>query len=531
MDGVALLDTITSHSFSMSEFKLISLIELKNFIYKQSKTGNDVINLKIIKELFHVIGYPFLNLINTSLERGVVPDKFKTSIIVSVPKVPNSNLAEDMRPINMLPVCEKVLELVVYDQMLTYIKNNNILYEHQSGFRDKHSCETALQCVIADWKEDLNQGLGICAVFIDLKRAFETIDRDILILKLKRYGFSGSVLQWFESYLEFRFQKTRVENQYSESLINNFGVPQGSVLGPLLFILYINDLGKVLTKCKMHLFADDTLIYYSHANYEVLVSTINKDLENLTAKFNINRLKINEKKSQCMFIGSNWSYKNFCSMNMKIKLNNVELTLEDKVKYLGLILDRNLKFNLHVDYMAKKVGKKIGYFNRISSHLSMNTKLTLYNSIILPHFNYCASVIYVSNTNCYRLQILQNKAMRIILGVNRYASINGMLEVLDWVNIKQNWYIQTMIFIFKIVNRMVPNYLGNRLVRVNEIHSYGTRARENFYVSSTTRDLTSNSLFHKGIIEFNSLPANLKTVSSIKAFKKNLWNYVKVNGC
>ena len=175
----------------------------------------------------------------------------------------------------------------------------------------------------------------------------------------------------------------------------------------------------------------------------------------------------------------------------------------------------------------KKLVKKIGYFYRISRHISINTKVTLYNSIILPHFTYCSSVIYVSQVNYCRLQILQNKAMRIILGVNRYTNINIMLEVLGWLDIKKNMYIQTMLFVYKILNKMVPEYLSSRVVSVSAVHSYNTRNKNNSYVNNTTKALTYNSLFHKGIIEYNSLPNDLKTVNKIGLFKSKLIKYVK----
>ena len=156
---------------------------------------------------------------------------------------------------------------------------------------------------------------------------------------------------WLESYLTLRCQKTKYDDQYSESRYNYSGVPQGSVLGLLLCILYINDIGKVLVNCKIHLFADDTLIYFSHKNYEILITTINEDLKRLTDKFNANKLKINETKSKCMFIGSNFAYKIFCNLQIKVKIGNKELDLEDEIKYLGLLIDMNLKFKKRVDYI------------------------------------------------------------------------------------------------------------------------------------------------------------------------------------
>lgn len=294
-----------------------------------------------------------------SLEKGLVPKQFKISTIVPVPKVPNTNKLDQLRPINMLPFCEKVLEIVVYNQLIKFITSNNILYNYQSGFRNSHSCETALQLVVSDMKSILDTtGVGICAVFIDLKRAFETIDRHILLLKLKKYGFNGTVFNWLENYLSNRYQRTKLNSEMSNPQLNDIGVPQGSVLGPLLFILYINDLGNVLSKCKIHLFADDTLIYFYGEDFVDVVDTMNRELHLLTERFKLNKLKVNELKSKYMFIGNNTLFGKFLSLDVHIKLNNEKIEMVQEIKYLGFILDRELTFSKHVDYICRKIGKK-----------------------------------------------------------------------------------------------------------------------------------------------------------------------------
>ena len=524
-------DTVPVINSSMSTFCEIALQDLNKMVSKQTKKhSTDEIGYDIIKNLFHILGYPFLNVINLSLEKGVMPECYKTSIVVPIPKVPNTNLAEQLRPVNMLPFCEKILELVVYNQIIDYVNSNNILCTYQSGFRGKHSCETALQLVISEWKHLLDKSaVGICAVFIDLKRAFETIDRNVLILKLKRYGFDHTVIKWIESYITNRYQITKINGNLSEPKINNFGVPQGSVLGPLLFILYINDLGNVLKKCKIHLFADDTLIYYESTNFEEMVTTVNFELGLLTEKFKVNRLKVNELKSKFMFVGNNYLYNKFINLNLSIEINNQKVELVEEMKYLGLIIDRELKFKKHIDYISKKIGKKVGFFRRVSPFISTSTRLTVYNSLILPHFLYCGSVIYVSSTNFGRLQVLQNKIMRVILRCNRFSSSQLMLNTLNWLNIKQFLYFQTMTFIFKIINNTLPDYLTRQLLPITDVHLRNTRMSNtnNFYVKRTNKSSTMNSLFHKGVVQFNLLPHVIKSSRSVQQFKSKLLCFIK----
>lgn len=524
-------DIIPVVNSNMTSFRAVTLEELRTLVNNQiKKYSTDEIGLDVIKNLFHILGYPLLNLINLSLEKGVMPECYKNSIVVPIPKIPNTNLAEQLRPVNMLPFCEKILELAVYNQVINYINSNNILCTYQSGFRGKHSCETALQLVTSEWKQLLDKtGVGICAIFVDLKRAFETIDRKILLLKLKKYGFDQTVLSWIESYITNRYQITKLNGKLSEPILNNFGVPQGSVLGPLLFILYINDLGNVLSKCKIHLFADDTLIYYDNTNFEEMIGTVNLELKLLTEKFKSNKLKVNELKSKCMFVGNNYLYNKFVNLNLDIVMNDEKVELVQEIKYLGLVIDRELKFNKHIEYISKKIGKKIGFFRRVSPFISTSTKLTVYNTLILPHFLYCSSVLYVSCTNFSRLQILQNKAMRVILKCNRFSSSKLMLSTLNWLNIEQFLYFQTMIFIFKMNNNILPDYLGQQLLPVTDVHLRNTRTANtnSFYVKRTIKSSTMKNLFHKGVVQFNLLPQEIKISKTIQRFKSQLLCFIK----
>ena len=193
----------------------------------------------MVKQVFQTIGHIILNLINTSLRTGAIPDLLKVSTVIplfiTLQKVVNTNKASEFRPINMLPPIEKVLELAVYDQLLEHITNNNILITNQSGFRKKHSCETALQLTLCKLKNDVDNNKYAICIFLDLKRAFETVDRELLLSKLSRYGIGGVVFDWFQSYLSNREQKVRFGDTTSSRIAVNAGVPQGSVLGPFFF--------------------------------------------------------------------------------------------------------------------------------------------------------------------------------------------------------------------------------------------------------------------------------------------------------
>lgn len=222
--------------------------------------------------------------------------------ITPIPKVCNAKNAEDIRPINQLPTYEKVLEVMVKRRLTDFIEENNILSDVQSGFRKQHSCETAINLVLLNWKNLLEKEKSIVCVFLDLKRAIETIDRKILVEKLTRIGIDGVEKKWFESYLKNRVQRTKIDSTISSPLENDIGVPQGSIMGAFLFVLYINDIEAVIRHSEINLFADDAVIYIAADDITTAVELINNDLNSVAKYFKLNKLKLNINKSKSMLI-------------------------------------------------------------------------------------------------------------------------------------------------------------------------------------------------------------------------------------
>lgn len=254
------------------------LRELKN------NTDEFSINPNVLLDAAFVIGQQLVNIINQSFESGIFPDILKKSTIVPIHKKPGSIQINDHRPIHMLPCCERLSESLAYNQIVYFIEKNSILDSIQSGFRTQHSCETAINDVLFDWKTAINNGKIIIAIFLDLQRAFETIDPQILLHKLAKLGIRGKTLDWFRSYLTDRRQLVKLGNFISNELNNSLGVSQGSILGPILFILYINDIPRSLEHCQSKLFADDTLIYIVSDTIEDATSKISHDLDLISKK-------------------------------------------------------------------------------------------------------------------------------------------------------------------------------------------------------------------------------------------------------
>lgn len=502
-----------------------NVLELSEIVktFKNKSNKDDLITARVLKDSFDIVGYFFVTIINESFLTSIVPSAWKLSKITPIPKIPNTNKCANFRPINVLPIHEKLIECIVHKQLTAYLESRNCLINVQSGFRKNHSCETALNLVLASWIEDIEKGNNILAVFLDFKRAFETICRETLLRKLKRIGFSEMALNWTRNYLSDRYQQTTFKSATSEASINTNGVPQGSVLGPLLFILYINDIDQSVKHCKINLFADDTLLTLSSRNIATAVDNVNSDLSSLSYWLKSNKLKLNIEKSKFMIV----TLRKIKFLNINVQIDGSSLERVTAYKYLGVILNDKLSFSEHVNHIVNTISSKIGVLYRAQNKLDIQSKLTVYKSFIQPHLNYCSSILFLC-TKCdiKRLQIQQNKIMRLILKCKRDANIQTMLDKLNWPSVYQLILINVFILIYKVINNMLPRYLSSYVKYVHQCHDRNLRNRHHIRLPNRTKRKTQNSIFYKGVYMYNSIPLNIKTLN-FKQFKIKIIEYVK----
>lgn len=518
---------------SIFKFHAININDINEAI-KQINSKGDIekITPQVLIDALPVIGDLFCNIINESLHCGIFPD-WKCSTITPIEKVTSSTKPEDMRPINNMKSMEKVLEIIVKKQLDNYVNDNNILVECQSGFRKNHSCETAINYVVQNWKDEIEKKKIILCVFLDLKRAFETIDRDLMIRKLIKIGINGNELKWFESFINDRKQKTKINNAISSEIVNDIGLAQGTVLATLLFILYINDIIEIKKNkpnVQIQLFADDTLIYLIIDNINNLsegISELNNVLNDVNKYLIENKLKLNVNKTKAMIIGCK---KTLDKSNIELKIENEKIEIVNHIKYLGMYIDEKLDLNEHVDYLCNKVSKKVGVLNRLRKKLDIEEKKCIYKTIIAPHFDYCSSILFLCNEGqFYRMQKLQNRSMRAIIDVNKYTSVNLMLDALNWLNIRQRITLLTLKLVHKMCLGITPPYLNKFIERRGETHGYNLRNDNNLNLKKVNKKSTQNSLIYKGFKMYNDLPNEIKNETRMEIFTRTLTEWIKLN--
>lgn len=511
------------------EFRAVGIGRVKDYIKNmKKKNSRDCfdISANILSDAMPLIGTCLTDIVNDSFASSCFPEMLKQSIIVPIRKVPGTKAIEEFRPINTLPCIEKLVEKIACEQFTNYVEENNILCCEQSGFRKSHSCETAINYVISDWKESIEKNEVVLAVFLDFQRAFETIDRNLLIKNLKKNGVGDSALQWFNSFLTQRSQIVRIEDVKSDALNNDFGVPQGSTLGPILFLIHINELKSVLHYSKIKMFADDTLIYISVKNIDDGVRKLNDDLAQIYVKINELKLKLNVNKTKLMIISNR---KNINIENVNVHINNTRLQIENKLKYLGLIIDDKLNFKENTNYIARKMAKKTGVLSRVGNKLNMQQKIDIYKTTIEPHINYCSSILFLSTkTDIDRLQKIQNKCMRNILKVDRHFCTNNLLHTLNFLSCDQRIKFNTLVNIFNMVSSKWPKYMCDKISYKNENNRKKTlRSANHLERTKALKTCTQNSLLYKGINLYNNLPFEIKNEKNEKIFKGKLKCYIK----
>ena len=500
-----------------NEHEILNMVES---LKSKKSSGYDGINTKLLKQIILNIVSPLEYIFNLSLSTGCCPDLLKIAKVIPIYKKDDSSLVTNYRPISLLPCISKILEKIVYKRLNSFLTSNNILNPSQFGFRKKYSTDFAITKLLDKVIQSLSKKEHVIALFMDLSKAFDTIDHDILLYKLNNYGIRGIVLSWLKSYLSNRQQFVSINNVESSRLNIKCGVPQGSILGPLLFLIYINDIVNSSTVLDFVLFADDTNIVSSHTNLNELIGTINAELTKVSSWFKCNKLSLNISKTH--FMHYQIAHTNL-ELPCNINIDNMPLDNKDHVKFLGLTIDKHLTWNQHVNNISISIAKGMGILHKVKHYLLEHSLLMIYNTLILPYLNYC-NIVWGNchQTKLNHILLLQKKAVRICTNSTYLSHTDPLFHQLKVFKIHDINTLQIALFMFKYNKQLLPPVFNDFFSYNNSIHSYPTRSRNNIHLSNPKIVLAHKSLRHHGPDIWNSLSDDVKDITFLNSFKRRM---------
>lgn len=354
-----------------------------------NKTSNDFtdMNMVLIKQIIDVVIEPFTYICNLSFISGIFPDCMKIAKVIPLFKKGDKSEFSNYRPISLLPQFSKILEKLFAIRLNKFLNEFNILSNSQYGFRPNHSTATAIMELTEEITNAIDKKHYLVSIFVDLQKAFDTLDHKILLHKLYKYGIRGVAHQWVTSYLKNRSQFVEIDNIKSKNCNITCGVPQGSVLGPILFLLYVNDIVSVSQLLRCILFADDTTLFYSGKNIKDVLQIVENEFQKIMKWFNANRLSLNISKTKFMIFCSKKKY-----VETSLFINGLEIERAHEIKFLGITIDEHLTWKSHIDNIKVKVSQIIGVLHKVKDSLNKNALFLLYNSLIVPYLTYCIEV-------------------------------------------------------------------------------------------------------------------------------------------
>ena len=530
--------------------------DLKN----TSSVGLDLIDTRVIKLIRAEILPSLTHIVNLSIAKREFPILWKSTKIIPLHKKGDLLNPKNYRPVAIIPIFSKVLERAIFSQFIQYLSENQLFHPNHHSYRKHHNTTTALIQMYDTWVKSVDEGelSGVC--LLDMSAAFDIVDHDLLLQKLSLYGFEDSALAWIRSYLSDRRQCVSIDSSLSNMLHIETGVPQGSILGPILYILFTNELPDVVqehhgaggedhahepsngespftlacAKCgSICCYADDTTYSASSKDPQELSDMLSSRYKLVSDFMLNNRLKLNDDKTHVMVMTTSQYRKKNPSIPVKIVTPTEVITPTESEKLLGALVHQDLKWTEHIlngdDALVKGLTRRLGALKKVCRVASFKNRKMIAEGLIMSKLSYLIPLW--AGCEHYLLQALQriqNKAARVV--TRSSLSTAEHLAQCGWLSVRQLAVYQTCILVFKVLEQKSPQYLyGMFSAEYRRETRQAARLELKADADTPDLDLMVNSFRWRALREYNQLPAELRKVNSLKSFKPSLWKWIRSN--
>ena len=519
-------------SFKFKAVQRKTIVDILTNLNCSRSYGPDSVSNYILKNTGLTLVNHLVHIFNVCIIEQKIPDEWKVAHIIPIYKKGDPIEPVNYRPISLISPVYKLFEKALYFQMAEFCGNHNILSEHQHGFRKGRSTESAINILTEALHKNISENNFCPTLLLDFSKAFDTVDPEILLSKLQYYGFSQSALKIIAEMVCDRKIVVKVRDKFSQAEQILSGVPQGSVLGPFLFILYINDFHNCLNNANVLQYADDTLIHTHGKNLNQAISSLTDDFFSAYNWFNVNKLKLNINKTKFIIFSTKHNLKISCAHSKEISLNNQVLKFSPtcSVNYLGITLDSELNFHSHISQLCKNISRKLGFLSHTKFLLPLKIRKLIYSSLILPNITYCINGWSHTNvTSLNHLKVIYNRICRsVLLTKRRDMSTQQLYQELNWLNLEQYIKFHLAVLAYKFVNHLLLYELPFPEF-INSIVDYPLRTNNNFRLPLCNHPNKSHMLTYRSSKIWNRLPENIKSINTISSFKKHLKVFLQSN--